>query len=69
MLPSQIYLHTIIDIGGKKELSINQLDPVVGYVEKKGMSINGDIIGELLIRYYEDHKWHRLVEIMVPIKK
>ncbi len=69
VLPSQIYLHTIIDIGGKKELSINQLDPVVRYVEKKGMSINGDIIGELLVRYYEEHKWHRLVEIMVPVKR
>lgn len=69
IIPSKLYLHTMIDMGGRGEMSLRLLDPVVEYVKSKDLEVDGNILGELLIRYYEDEKWHRLVEVMVPIKK
>lgn len=67
VLPSQLYLHTIIDAGEKGEFSIKKLEPSLQYIEDKKYIVLGDILGELLIRVHENGKWHRYIELMIPI--
>ncbi|MBP3869953.1 MAG: MerR family transcriptional regulator [Faecalicoccus sp.] len=69
ILPSQTYLHTIIDMGEKGELSIKQLRPALDYMETRGYQINGQILGEILVKCHEEGKWHRYMEIKIPVKK
>lgn len=67
LLEGRSYLHTIIDIGEKESLSIGMLNPVIDHLYKKGLEIQGDIIGYLMIRCHEKGSFHRYVEIMVPV--
>ena len=69
IFPKKLYLHTIIDLREKLQLSIHMLEPILAIVEERGLEIDGDIIGDLMIRFYEKEKWHRYVELMIPIKQ
>lgn len=68
-VPGQIYLHTVIDIGGRGNLQLKMLEPVLEHVKQKGLEIEPHIIGEVLTRCYEGQTCHCYLEIMVPIKK
>lgn len=68
IFPKRMYLHTIIDLGEKLQLSNHLLEPVIEQVHSKGLEIEGDIIGDLMIRFYEKGKWHRYVELLIPVK-
>lgn len=68
-IPGQLYLHTVLDIGEKGSLNLDMLKPVLDHVDSKGLEMEGDIIGELMLRCYEGQSYHRYVELMVPIKK
>lgn len=67
--PSQMYLHTMIDIGEKKELSIKMLKPALKHIQECNLETEGYILGELLIRVHENGIWHRYMDIIIPIKK
>lgn len=67
-IPEQVYLHTVLDIGGKESLAAKMLEPVLAYVKDKGIEIDNYIIGEFLVRCREGRTLHRYVEVMVPIK-
>lgn len=68
-IPEQVYLHTVLDIGGKEDTTLKMLEPVLSYVKNRGIEIDNYIIGEYLMRCHEGRTFHRYVEIMVPIKK
>lgn len=68
-IPEQVYLHTVLDIGGKEDLTLKMLEPVLSYVKNRGIEIDDYIIGEYLMRCYEGKVFHRYAEIMVPVKK
>lgn len=67
-IPAQRYLHTIIDMGERGQLSLKRLESVFEHIRSRNLMIGGDILGEMLVRFYENHKWRRLVDIMVPVK-
>lgn len=62
------YVHTIVDMGEKGELSINQLKPCLSYIREKGYTVNGTILGTILIKFHEQEKWHRYIELRIPVK-
>lgn len=68
LLPAQMYVHTIIDMGEKGTMDIRQLRPALDYVESHGFEITGEILGEILVRLYEKGRWHRYMEVMIQIK-
>lgn len=67
-IPEQVYLHTVLDIGGKESQPLKMLEPTLTYVKEKGIEIDNYMIGEFLARYYDGLTLHRYIEIMVPIK-
>lgn len=69
VFPQKLCLHTIIDLGEKFQLSNSMIKPIIEQIQQRDLEIDGDIMGELLLRFYEKEKWHRYVELMIPIKK
>lgn len=68
-IPEQVYLHTVLDMGGRNELTVKMLEPVLAYIKDKGIETDGYIIGEFLMHCRDGDSFHRYVEIMVPVKK
>ncbi len=68
VMNANTYLHTVIDLGDKDELSIKMLEPSIEYLKSHKLTTNGDIIGELLVRFHENDKWFRYVEVIIPVK-
>lgn len=67
-IPGQVYLHTVLDIGGYGDLTLKMLEPVLEYAESRGIEIEDYIIGEYLTRHMEGESLHRYIEIKVPTK-
>lgn len=68
-IPEQVYLHTVLDIGGIENLTVNMLEPVLAHTASRGIEIDNYVVGEYLIGCHEGETFHRYVEIMVPVKR
>lgn len=69
ILPEQLYLCSVIDMENKDGLTLSTLDPIFEFVKKKGYLVNGDIIGEMMLRTNKSDTMHRYIYIQIPIKK
>ncbi len=65
----KLCVHTIIDIGDKNEVTIGHFKAICDYIQSRNLTIIGDFNCEILARVHENNKWHRYLEVKVPIKK
>ena len=42
-------------------------EPMLDVIENKGYSTNGDIFGMFIARFKSDNKYHRYLQIVMPI--
>ena len=68
-IPGRVYLHTILDIGGRESLTVKMLEPVLEHVTRRGIGIDDYVVGEFLMCSYEGKTLHRYVEVMIPVKE
>ncbi len=64
----QLSVHTIIDMGEKGGLDIHSLKHILSYMAGRSYQPAGKIRGEILARVHQGKRWHRYVEIKIPIK-
>ncbi|MCD7839120.1 MAG: MerR family transcriptional regulator [Erysipelotrichaceae bacterium] len=67
VIPSHLYLCTIIDMGEIGRFNRSCIDPLVDYAQQK-YQIDGYPIGALIGRGFENHQFKRMMEIQLPIK-
>ena len=69
LIPRQVSLHTIVDIGEKESLSLKKFEPILEELSQRNLKIDGPIVGELMIRCYEGKTYHRYMELMIRVVK
>jgi DNA-binding transcriptional MerR regulator len=66
--PAKICITTFMNMGERGELSTQQFEPLLSYAEQNGYKTEEEIFGEGILRTYENGKYSRLVELMLPIR-
>lgn len=61
-------VYTVICAGDKGSFSLKLLDDAIKFIEDKGYTLAGDVIGNLLARVHEPNGYQRYVEVWIPIK-
>ncbi|MBE5996973.1 MAG: hypothetical protein E7240_06435 [Lachnospiraceae bacterium] len=61
-------LTTNVDMGERGDLSVGWVYPLIEKAEEENLEICGDVWGKLLHRYHENGKYHRIIELSVPIR-
>ena len=60
-------LTTNVDMGDHGNLSIEWVCSLLEKAEEENLEVCGDVWGKLLHRYHENGKYHRIMELSVPI--
>lgn len=68
-LPSAMNLCTIADMGEKGNLDFTMLKNVFDYIKKHNLTIKGDLLGKVFIRFHERNTYHRYMEIQIPVSR
>lgn len=67
-IKGQNALHTVVKSQSKGCLADNVLHDIELYTQKNKYSINGEIIGNLVLRTHEDSEFVRYMRLWIPIK-
>lgn len=67
-IPEGICLCTVVDIGGRDELTYDSFRAVEKYLKDTDYKIRGDIFGKLHARIHKDNNFCRYIELQIPVK-
>ena len=68
-IPSAVNLCTVVDLGERGNLDSALYESVFDYIDSHHLSIEGDFMGKVLVRFHEGGSYHRYMEIQIPVSQ
>lgn len=67
-LEEKLCMTTVIDGGDRGDLTHSKFEMVIDEVHRRGYEIDGRIMAFLINRHWEHGRYHRCIEVPIPIK-
>lgn len=68
-LPSRPSIYTMLTFGERGTFTLSAFEPALAYMEREGLEVAGDVIGNLILRAHNPDGYTRYIETWIPVKK